>query len=155
MRHLPLLLFMAPLVGCQRSAGPEEFRTATGATIYYRFAGAPNPPNDGWPRHDLHFVTLQPDETKALLSLVAIRSEAEGSAAGAIAYGIVRFQLPTDAVVECGFITPTEVGLWRPDGSPGWHGMLYLKDKRFYDRCVQLAMQHEGGPVDLLGDEPK
>jgi hypothetical protein len=150
MRYFPLVLLL--LFGCEAGgAQPEdELKAATSVTLYYRFQGAPEP-NDAWPRRDLHSVTIaDPQQVKKLLGLFMVESRRHVSPTS-FPNGILRFQAPRQPVVECNFVTSREVALWHPDpphaGGTWW---LTLKDERFYKKCVEVAQDHEKGPVDLL-----
>jgi hypothetical protein len=152
MRRCSVLMFLVScsLAGCAQ-APEDELQAATSVTIYYRYKGAPLNPNDGWPRNDLHSVTIADrQQIKELLALLVVRSRFQGSSAS-YPNGLVRFQAPGQAVAECGFEGPRQVSLWHPDPPhTGSAWVLNLKDERFYDRCVELARDHEKGPVDLL-----
>jgi hypothetical protein len=148
--YCSLLLLLA---GCSLAgdAQPEEeVRAASTVTIYYRFKGAPEP-NDGWPRQDLHSVTItDPEQLKGLLHLLVVDSRRK-AAPSSFPNGLVRFQAPKQPVVECNFVTSRQVALWHPEPPhPGGTWLLNLKDERFYRKCVALALDHEKGPVDLL-----
>jgi hypothetical protein len=132
-------------------AQPEdELKAATSVTVYYRFQGAPAP-NDAWPRRDLHSVTIaDPKQVKEFVHLLVLDSRRKLTLPS-FPNGLVRFQVPGQPVVECNFETPRQVSLWHPDAAqPGGTWVLNLKDDRFYDKCVELARNHEKGPVNLL-----
>jgi hypothetical protein len=150
MRYCSLLLFLVgcSLAGCAQAAPEDELKAATSVTIYYRYKGAPEP-NDGWPRQDLHSVTIDDrQQIKELLALLVVSSRLQGSSAS-YPNGLVRFQAPGQAVAEVNFDKPRQVSLWHPEHA-GATWVLYVKDDRFYDKCVELARNHEKGPVDLL-----
>jgi hypothetical protein len=147
---LPLAL---ALTGCGRPSEPEnELKLATSVTLSYRFHGAPYPTSV--PKDYLHSVTVDdPRQIRELVGLLVV-TERSHWVPGDVPNGILRFQLPGGDVAQCCFGShPRQISLGHPDApkSPFW--LLDLKDRRFYDKCVELARKHEGGPVYLLSSD--
>jgi hypothetical protein len=154
MRQVHLLLLTMVVFGCASAPeNPEdELKAATSVTLSYRFHGAPYPPPAG--RTDLHSVTIADHrQIKELLGLLVV-TERSHWVPGDVPNAILRFQLPGGTVAQCCFHGHArQVSLGRP-GEPGAAFWLFqLKDRRFYDKCVELAREHEKGPVYLLSSE--
>jgi hypothetical protein len=141
MRHVHLLPLTLVVLGC--APAPEqpedELKTATSMTFSYRFHGAPYPPPAG--RTDLHTFKVDPRQIKQLLALLVV-DERSHLVPGDVPNSNLRFQLP-GGITDVSFHgNPRQISLWHPEEPGARFWLLRLRDRRFYDKCVELAREH-------------